>query len=106
MIDPKWNRAGNIVDFFTTLLTNSPSVTMTSQHASAWAYAVGEEWCVDGLEKHLPVHLLPKIVSVGTVLGPTQTRYLPLFPGVKPGVKVLAGMGDMQCSLLPVLVRI
>ncbi|KAL3078247.1 hypothetical protein niasHS_012134 [Heterodera schachtii] len=88
----KWDRAGTIMDFLASLLTQSKTDKLIDALplfplSFCFPYA------------HFPTHLLPSIVSPGTFIGRTS---LP-FAYLPKGVPVTVPLGDLQASLLPFL---
>lgn len=95
--------AGTIQDFLVAMLCDLESPVMSIQNAASWGYFSTEDktWNFDILKSvDFPIHLLPKVVDPGTVAGTLSKSWY----GIPPGTEVFTALGDMQCSVLSILV--
>eukprot|EP00057_Strongylocentrotus_purpuratus_P033193 XP_790539.1 PREDICTED: sedoheptulokinase [Strongylocentrotus purpuratus] len=101
----RFDRAGTIMDLFVTMLCGIDRPVMSTQNAASWGYfnCKTNAWNSQMLSKAgFPVHLLPEVRDPGTIAG--QTRESSWCDGVLPeAVDVGVGMGDLPCTILPVL---
>ncbi|CAL4062281.1 unnamed protein product, partial [Meganyctiphanes norvegica] len=97
-----FNRAGTIQDFLVCMLCNLENPVMSYQNAASWGYfnCNTGTWNEELLaEAGFPVSYLPKITQTGQVAGNLASSWY----GIPADTPVLASMGDMQCSVLPLL---
>ncbi|KAK7076152.1 hypothetical protein SK128_005414 [Halocaridina rubra] len=98
----RYNKAGTIHDFFVCMLCDLDHPVMSVQNAAAWGYlnTAKKEWNNDLLqEAGLPSNLLPKVVDSGEAAGKLSNAWY----GIPAGTPVIASLGDLQCSVLPLL---
>ncbi|KAF2366365.1 Carbohydrate kinase FGGY N-terminal [Trinorchestia longiramus] len=98
----KYDRAGTIHDFFVAMLCGLDHPVMSVQNATAWGYfdAAAKEWNTELLaEAGLPLQLLPSVVTSGEVAGQLAAPWY----AIPKGTPVMASLGDLQCSVLPLL---
>lgn len=93
--------AGTIQDFFVAMMCDLERPVMSIQNAASWGFFNTQikEWNVDILKSvNFPVHLLPKVVDPGTIVGQLSKNW----SGIPRGVDVFTALGDMQCSVLSI----
>ncbi|XP_018008860.1 sedoheptulokinase [Hyalella azteca] len=98
----KYDRAGTIHDFFVAMLCGLEHPVMSVQNAAAWGYfdAAAKTWNTDILSAAgLPLELLPTVVESGEVAGELTSNWY----AIPKGTPVIASLGDLQCSVLPLL---
>ncbi|XP_034942018.1 sedoheptulokinase-like [Chelonus insularis] len=99
----KYNKCGTVQDLVVSLLTGSNEVAISTQNAASWGYFMTEEgqWETEEMMKAgFPVQLLPKIIlKPGEVAGKLAQTWF----GVPAGVPIGVALGDLQCSVLPLL---
>ncbi|XP_042243608.1 sedoheptulokinase-like isoform X2 [Homarus americanus] len=98
----RFNRAGTIHDFLVCMLCGLDHPIMSLQIAASWGYfnTVTKEWNYESLqEAGLQCDYLPKVVDSGEVVGKLANAWY-LIPA---GTPVIASLGDLQCSVLPLL---
>uniref|UniRef100_A0A915CXU1 Carbohydrate kinase FGGY N-terminal domain-containing protein n=1 Tax=Ditylenchus dipsaci TaxID=166011 RepID=A0A915CXU1_9BILA len=99
-LDSKWGSSGTIMDFIATLLTNNAGqACISTQNAHGWGYRCGQQWTIKD-NSNFPCHLFPKIIPNGQIVGKTKNCEQFNLP---ENVGVLATMGDVQTSLMPIL---
>ncbi|MCL4136925.1 UNVERIFIED_CONTAM: hypothetical protein GTU68_040193 [Idotea baltica] len=97
-----YDRAGTIHDFLVAMICGLDKPIMSVQTAASWGYLDTEkqEWNKDQLtEAGLPLHLLPEVISSGKYAGKLASSWY----GIPKDTPVLASLGDLQCSVLPLL---
>ncbi|XP_045624604.1 sedoheptulokinase isoform X2 [Procambarus clarkii] len=100
----RFNRAGTIHDFLVCMLCGLDHPIMSVQNASSWGYlnTVTKEWNYEILEEAgLPRDFLPKVVDSGEDAGELVSAWY----GIPAGTPVIASLGDLQCSVLPLLAK-
>ncbi|KAG0726102.1 Sedoheptulokinase [Chionoecetes opilio] len=98
----RFNRAATIQDFLVCMLCDLNHPVMSLQNAASWGFLNTEtkEWNTELLQgAGLPLEFLPQVVDSGQEAGRLQ---IPWY-GIPAGTPVLASMGDLQCSVLPLL---
>ncbi|XP_050720417.1 sedoheptulokinase-like isoform X2 [Eriocheir sinensis] len=98
----RFNRAGTIHDFFVCMLCDLDHPVMSLQNAASWGFLNTEtkEWNTEMLESAgLPLDFLPSVVDSGQEAGKLKAHWY----GIPAGTPVLASLGDLQCSVLPLL---
>uniref|UniRef100_A0A1A7WZC1 Sedoheptulokinase n=1 Tax=Iconisemion striatum TaxID=60296 RepID=A0A1A7WZC1_9TELE len=90
--------AGTIQDYVVSMLCGLEQCVMTPQNAASWGFfnTAINQWNENILRAaSFPLHLLPRCVPSGGVVGQTCSAWL----GVPAGTPVGAAMGDFQCSV-------
>ncbi|KAK6190764.1 hypothetical protein SNE40_002558 [Patella caerulea] len=90
---------GTIMDHFVFILCRLEHPATTSQLAASLGFfnTLSNTWNIEILKTNgFPVDRLPRIVKAGTIVG----QLVDDWHGIKKGVSVLAGLGDVQCSFL------
>nr|XP_053650940.1 sedoheptulokinase-like [Cherax quadricarinatus] len=98
----RFNRAGTIHDFLVCMLCGLDHPIMSVQNAASWGYlnTVTKEWNYEILEgAGLPRDFLPKVVDSGEDAGTLANAWY----SIPAGTPVIASLGDLQCSVLPLL---
>uniref|UniRef100_A0A6A7G467 Sedoheptulokinase-like n=2 Tax=Hirondellea gigas TaxID=1518452 RepID=A0A6A7G467_9CRUS len=97
-----YDRASTIHDFFVAMLCGLDRPVMSVQNASAWGYfdTKTKKWNTDLLSgAGLSTDLLPTVVESGQVAGTLPANWY----NIPKGTPVMASLGDLQCSVLPLL---
>ncbi|KAK3891420.1 hypothetical protein Pcinc_004719 [Petrolisthes cinctipes] len=98
----RYDRAGTIHDFLVCMLCGLDQPVMSLHNAASWGFfnTVTKEWNREVLAgAGLPLNLLPKVVESGQTAG-----YIPnTWYSIPANTPVLASLGDLQCSVLPLL---
>lgn len=100
----KFDRAATIHDFLVCMLCGLEKPVMSVQNAASWGYLNTEtkEWNTELLQDAgLPLEFLPKVVDSGKEAGKLKVHWY----GIPAGTPVLASLGDLQCSVLPLLTK-
>ncbi|XP_068246527.1 sedoheptulokinase-like [Palaemon carinicauda] len=100
----RFDRAGTIHDFFVSMLCKLDHPIMSVQNAAAWGFmnTTTKDWNHDLLqEAGLPPNFLPKVVDSCEEAGKLPSAWY----GIPANTPVLASLGDLQCSVLPLLVK-
>ncbi|KAF7206642.1 sedoheptulokinase [Nothobranchius furzeri] len=90
--------AGTIQDYVVSMLCGLERCVMTPQNAASWGFfnTAANRWNDDILRAAgFPLHLLPRCVPSGDLVGQTRSAWL----GVPAGTPVGAALGDFQCSV-------
>ncbi|XP_038059434.1 sedoheptulokinase-like [Patiria miniata] len=97
----KFQYAGTVMDLLVNVLCGlDEKPVMSVQNAASWGYFNVEEkrWNKEILSSAgFPVHLLPKVVDPGSIVGKLQSSW----HGIPAGCEVGVAMGDLPCSVLP-----
>ncbi|XP_071550434.1 sedoheptulokinase-like isoform X2 [Panulirus ornatus] len=100
----KFNRAGTIHDFFVCMLCGLDQPIMSVQNAASWGYlnTITKNWNHEILqEAGLNSDFLPRVVDSGEEAGKLANSWY----GIPAGTPVIASLGDLQCSVLPLLTK-
>ncbi|KAI1721511.1 sedoheptulokinase [Ditylenchus destructor] len=99
LIDYRWDRSGTIIDLFNAVITGTEVAYISTQQAYSWGYCCGNNWTIKDTDKRFPLHLFPKIVNPGFIVGQTKHN-VSVLPS---NINVLVSLGDLQTSLFPVI---
>ncbi|KAH3885353.1 sedoheptulokinase-like isoform X2 [Dreissena polymorpha] len=95
----KYDTAGGVMDYLTTLLCGLDKPVMSNQIACSWGYFNCQTgtWNLNILKDNgFPVHLLPVTVAGGSKVGELCADWF----GIRRGTPVLSGLGDLQSSFM------
>ncbi|XP_042861022.1 sedoheptulokinase-like isoform X1 [Penaeus japonicus] len=98
----RFNRAGTIHDFLVCMLCGLDRPVMSVQNAASWGFfnTVTKKWNEELLqEAGLTSDLLPTVVDSGQEAGQLENSWY----GIPAKTPVIASLGDLQCSVLPLL---
>ncbi|XP_052072808.1 sedoheptulokinase-like [Mytilus californianus] len=98
----QFGNSGTVMDFLVAGLCGLDKPITSVQLAASWGYFNTREmsWNFSQLtECGLHIDLLPYVVCPGHKAGTLQQEWC----GIKPGVTVLAALGDVQCAVYSVL---
>ncbi|XP_054873183.1 sedoheptulokinase [Amphiprion ocellaris] len=90
--------AGTIQDYVVSMLCGLDECVMTPQNAASWGFfnTSSNQWNENILKgAGFPLHLLPRCVSSGSLVGQTCSSW----HGIPAGTPVGAALGDFQCSV-------
>ncbi|KAF0301509.1 Sedoheptulokinase [Amphibalanus amphitrite] len=97
-----YDRSGTIQDLVVAMLCDLDTPVMSVQNAASWGYFNTQtaQWNTELLKgAGLPLSLLPSVVGSGQAAGRLHSSWL----GLPAGTPVMAALGDLQCSVLPLL---
>ncbi|XP_022086305.1 sedoheptulokinase-like [Acanthaster planci] len=98
----RFEHAGTVMDLLVAMLCNLTATVMSVQNAASWGYfnVTEKQWNQEILSSAgFPVHLLPKVVDPGSIVGKLCSSWC----GIPAGCEVGVAMGDLPCSVLPSL---
>ncbi len=94
----QFDRAGTVMDFVVSMMSDSSAVSMSPQNAASWGYfdPVSGEWNKAVLAaQDFPLGLLPAVTAVGTRVGALHHTW----HDIQEKTPIVVALGDLQVCI-------